>query len=617
MEHESFEDEAIAAEMNKNYICIKVDREERPDVDGYYMDACQIMSGRGGWPLNAFTLPDGRPVYVGTYFPKNSWKGLLHELAHGYKFKPQKYIEYADKLIEGIKGLSIQPVSISEEAKINLDIAYISQSILQYFDIENGGRGRAPKFPMPNIWTFLYHSGLLYEGLEGIDASTLTLKKMAIGGIYDQIGGGFSRYSTDEEWKVPHFEKMLYDNAQLIGLYALGYRISHLERFREVCEQTVQFLWNELSNKNGGYYTALDADSEGIEGKYYVWTEEEINQLFLDNEQDASICKEYFGINKEGFWEKDWSILIEASSIEKLSDEYGLSDDELQKNISSIKSKLLIERKKRIAPGLDNKIMLSNNALLISGLCLCNQYLDNNDYLQKALEIKKYLQKNHIVNDSELIRIHQNNNKYINGFLEDYAYYIKALIDLYQNTGEESIIIEAKKWLDITIQHFYDENSGLFYFSKKGTESNIHNKIDTSDNVTPSPNAVMSENLLLIGKIFSEDNYILMFEKMIHTMQSNIVEYSAYHTYWANVIMMYQYGIKEVMVVYKDTLPTLHLRGNVLPFVIWMYKKEGSETTIPQLNDKKLIDDSNLTYYVCKNKVCQLPITDLTISDLI
>ena len=350
MEHESFEDSAVAQLMNEHFTPIKVDREERPDVDAYYMDAVQLISGRGGWPLNAIALPDGRPVYAGTYFPKSQWKNILTELANGYYSDTSKFIEYASKLQEGIVAKNaLTTQAASAQAVTKEDLVRAAKNLLRSVDERYGGRRGAPKFILPDNWMYLLQISLLEPELreEVKEAITLTLDQIAAGGIYDQIGGGFARYATDEEWKVPHFEKMLYDNAQLLTLYSSAYAAYGHPLYKEVVDQTLVWLNREMKAKGGGYYSALDADSEGEEGKYYVWTEDEVESLLSHN---AQLAKDYFGIGKEGRWEHGNSILVRKQSVEKFARKHNLDVEETRSKVAEITAKMLSAREKTHLP---------------------------------------------------------------------------------------------------------------------------------------------------------------------------------------------------------------------------------------------------------------------------
>jgi uncharacterized protein len=601
MEHESFEDEQVAKLMNDNFICIKVDREERPDVDQLYMDAAQLMIGRGGWPLNAFALPDRKPVYAGTYFPKIAWMGLLKELSFGYKRQPAKYIEYAGKLISGISGLSIVPEIKKEEgySKEILEDAFFS--IVQRVDRTFGGLGRAPKFPMPHNWLFLLRYHHFSKDQESLQLTLLTLDKMAAGGIYDQIGGGFARYATDQEWKIPHLEKMLYDNVQLLSLYSEAYLITRKESYKEVVSETITFLSRELLSPEGALYSALDADSEGIEGKYYVWKEDEFDNLPGEN---APLLKEYFGIGKEGLWEHGNNILVAAKSPGQLSDQFHIPEAEIHKIIREGKEKLLEYRDQRVKPGLDNKIILSWNALAIKGLLDAYKAFGDTAFKEMAGNILSFIRKN-LSNDNLLFRSYQNGEPRIQGFLEDYAFYIDALLAWYQVTFEEDALMEAKKFIDKVIIEFGDEKSGMFWFTSSNDKELPARKIETSDNVIPTPNSVMAQNLHIAGILFDDIHYKKRSEKMLASMIPNIREQAAYYSNWAILLSNKTGPFYEVVFTGPDSVANcLEFEKSFIPNKVVAGLVNGSGN-LPVLADKGIPGKSLI--YICENFACLKP----------
>ena len=362
MEKESFEDEQVARFMNDNFVAIKVDREERPDIDQVYMNAVQLISGNGGWPLNCITLPDGRPIYGGTYFPKKQWLDILNQVSDFVKQNPDKAEQQATLLTQGINTSEIITFNsdVGEYGKNDLD--NIFQTWQKSIDYSNGGYNRAPKFPMPIGYQFLLYYHYLTQNKDALKAVTVTLRKMAEGGIYDQIGGGFARYSTDAFWKVPHFEKMLYDNAQLVSLYSAAYQLIKDPMYKIIVEETLGFIERELTSEKGGFYSSLDADSEGEEGKYYVWTQGEIRKILGD---ESDFIFDYYGVKENGNWEKGQNILLKKTSDNKIAEKYKISQEEVNKRVVQAKGMLLSERSHRIPPGLDDKILTSWNALMI------------------------------------------------------------------------------------------------------------------------------------------------------------------------------------------------------------------------------------------------------------
>ncbi len=603
MEHESFEDEEVARIMNKNYICIKVDREERPDIDQFFMDAAQLMIGRGGWPLNAVALPDGRPVYAGTYFPKTSWMGLLNEISVGYKRQPEKYLEYAAKLVTGIKGLSIVNKP-ADDQPFQLDILDEAYSIFSsQLDNTNGGRGRAPKFPMPDNWFFMLSYYYKTKNENVLKHTLLTLDKMAMAGIYDQIGGGFSRYATDAEWKIPHFEKMLYDNAQLISLYSEAYTLTKNEFYKKIVCETIAFVKLELSNREGGFYCAIDADSEGVEGKFYVWTSDEISQVC--GGENINLIKEYFGIDKEALWEHGNNILLITSAIESIAQKYGLVAEDCRRIIDDARIKLFTAREKRIRPGTDDKILLSWNALMIKGLIDAYLAFDKPEFLDLAKKNLHFVTKN-MIKDGILYHSYKNGIAKIPGFLEDYAIYIHALLAYYQVSFDEDSLFEARNMVDFVIQNFKDEESGFFWFTSSDTNEVAARKIETSDNVISSPNSIMAHNLFAMGKIFYDQKYIDIAAKMLQAMVPNITDQLAYFSNWAMLLSDFTGPFYEVVFTGDKSIENLrNFSKNFIPNKV--VSGSSAETSKMDHLQNKIVPGKSLIY-ICENYTCQKPV---------
>ncbi|MCX6352431.1 MAG: thioredoxin domain-containing protein [Bacteroidetes bacterium] len=602
MERECFENDEVAKLMNENYICIKVDREERPDVDQLYMDACNLMIGRGGWPLNAFALPDGRPVYTGTYFPRNQWMGLLREIGNGYKYQTQKYIDYAEKLMRGIHTMNdiVAPTTtnIFDERILNTAFNFLAAQ----FDRTHGGKGQAPKFMMPGIWQFLLRLHDATKNEDALKHTFFTLDKMATAGIYDQLGGGFARYSTDEEWKVPHFEKMLYDNAQLLSLYAEGYQINHSDLYKKICYETTDWILREMTSPDGGCYAALDADSEGEEGKFYVWKEDEIDALLGD---DAALLKTYFGVGKEGYWEHGNNILVTHHAIKEVTEKFGIAEDKAEKIITSAKEKLFAARAQRIKPGLDNKVLTSWNALTISGFLSCYEAFGDEKFLTHALRITNFINQK-LMDGNQLYRTLKNGEKAIPAFLEDYAFFIQALIDLYQLTFDEAHLLQAKELTAHAMQNFFDDEKGYCYFTSKNSEELVAGKIELSDNIMPAPNSVMAHNLFTLGKYFDDENYLHISQKMLGGVLENLKEHPAFYNNWGSLLIKHLYNFHEVAIVGEDALTQIPKLNKLFPFNRIMMGATTAETSIPLLQNKYKAGETN--YFICVDKTCGLPV---------
>ena len=601
MEHESFEDSLTAEMMNKNFINIKVDREERPDVDQVYMNAVQLMTGSGGWPLNCFALPDGRPVYGGTYFPKDKWQQTLTSLQGLKENDPIKLEEYAKNLTAGIQQSEL---ITRNEDPLETKVEFLAQKVNEwskYWDRKKGGPNRAPKFPLPNNYQFLLEYAFLSGDQESMDFVSTTLDQMARGGIYDQIGGGFARYSTDELWKAPHFEKMLYDNAQLVSLYSQAFTATQNPRYKKIVQETLAFIKRELTNKNGGFYSALDADSEGEEGKFYVWKKEELKEALTPEEFE--LAKEFYNVNNKGLWEHGNYILL----MDENSDDMLTEDSTLGNKLELIKSKLLARRETRIRPGLDDKILTSWNMLMIEAYLDAYIALEDEQYLNVAEQQMKFIFTNLITEDEGLFHLHKDGKSSINGYLEDYAFTISALLKMYQSTFDESYISQAEALMHYTVQHFLDEESGMFWFKSNKDEQLIAKKQENSDNVIPASNSVMAHNLFILSKL----TYNQEFEKTGKQMLSNIlphIEYGQSYSNWLRLYLYETYPFYEIAATGKNFRAlTIELRKTYIPNKLILGAEKKSD--LPLLENKFFEEE---TIFVCQNKTCQLPVKLVT-----
>lgn len=601
MEHESFEDSLTAEMMNKNFINIKVDREERPDVDQVYMNAVQLMTGSGGWPLNCFALPDGRPVYGGTYFPKDKWQQTLTSLQGLKENDPIKLEEYAKNLTAGIQQSEL---ITRNEDPLETKVEFLAQKVNEwskYWDRKKGGPNRAPKFPLPNNYQFLLEYAFLSGDQESMDFVSTTLDQMARGGIYDQIGGGFARYSTDELWKAPHFEKMLYDNAQLVSLYSQAFTATQNPRYKKIVQETLAFIKRELTNKNGGFYSALDADSEGEEGKFYVWKKEELKEALTPEEFE--LAKDFYNVNNKGLWEHGNYILL----MDENSDDMLTEDSTLGNKLELIKSKLLARRETRIRPGLDDKILTSWNMLMTEAYLDAYIALEDEQYLNVAEQQMKFIFTNLITEDEGLFHLHKDGKSSINGYLEDYAFTISALLKMYQSTFDESYISQAESLMHYTVKHFLDEESGMFWFKSNKDEQLIAKKQENSDNVIPASNSVMAHNLFILSKL----TYNQEFEKTGKQMLSNIlphIEYGQSYSNWLRLYLYETYPFYEIAATGKNFRAlTIELRKTYIPNKLILGAEKKSD--LPLLENKFFEKE---TIFVCQNKTCQLPVKLVT-----
>lgn len=533
MEHEVFEDFECAEIMNRNFVCIKVDREERPDIDQIYMDAVHLMGSQGGWPLNVFALPDGRPVFGGTYFPKKNWINILENLIDLYKTDYQKVTQYASQLQDGL--LKLNEMSNASSA-FHASMDFVHQKVAhwsQYWDELKGGGKRAPKFPMPNNWEFLLDYALIDNNHGVLDFVHLTLEKMALGGIYDQIGGGFARYSVDDSWKVPHFEKMLYDNAQLITLYARALRQSGKVLYRDVVEQTIQWLRSEMKSEVGLYYAALDADSEGEEGRYYVWSDAELKEVLG---QDYEFAASYYRIGKEALWEHNNNILLRNESDEDFSLRHKIDLDELRKRVDSIREKLSKTRSERIRPGLDHKCIASWNGLALKAFCEAHKALPQNGYIDFALELSEAIWHNFVQDDFSVMHVYTRDNAHIHGFLDDYVFIADGFLSLFEITGEELYAHRSKQLVEYSLEHFSNESGDLCFYTSDTGEKLIARKIDTQDNVIPAANSVLSRLLKKLFAVFGVHVFKTRSENMDHQM-GPFIDFASGYSNWLNAIM--------------------------------------------------------------------------------
>ncbi len=605
MEHESFEDNEVAQTMNQHFINIKVDREERPDVDAVYMKAVQIMTGRGGWPLNVVTLPDGRPIWGGTYFRKDEWINTLEQLQELYKSNPEKIIDYAEKLHQGIESLGLSENSNDNFNSNQKTLEPLIEKWAKSFDLEFGGMARAPKFMMPNNYQFLMRYGHQKQNQELLNFVNLTLTKMAYGGLFDTIDGGFSRYSVDMRWHVPHFEKMLYDNGQLVSLYADAYKLTKNPLYKEVIEKTLNFISRELTNSENGFFCALDADSLNEkqhleEGAFYVWTKDQLQNLL---KEDFNLFSQVFNINNFGHWEENNFVLIQNQSLETIAELNKISVSELQSKKKIWEKLLFTEREKRSKPRLDDKSLTSWNAIMLKGFVDAYKALNDKNYLQIALQNANFIIKNLWTAEGNLLHNYKNGQSNINGYLEDYCFVIEAFISLYEVTFDENWLKNAKQLTDYCFEHFYDDKKGFFAFTSNLDEDLITKHFETEDNVIPASNSVMANNLFKLNIYFNNSHYEKVVQKMLGNIIPNI-DYPSAFSNWLNVFLNYSNQNKELAICGENALeygskinnqyfPNIILAGSVKP------------SNLPFL-ENRFIEKETL-FYVCQNKTCKLP----------
>jgi hypothetical protein len=607
MEHESFEDEEVSLVMNENYISIKVDREERPDIDNVYMNAVQLMTGAGGWPMNVVALPDGRPVWGGTYFKKNQWMNALNQISDLYKKNPDKLKEYADQLELGIKNLDYVAFN-SVEA--NFSTLFISETIDKWsrqFDLSKGGMSRVPKFMMPNNQHFLLRYAYQMKNEKLQNYVNLTLKQMAFGGVFDQIGGGFSRYSVDAKWLVPHFEKMLYDNGQLVSLYADAYLITKHELYKETITETLKFVERELTGKEGNFYSSLDADSKNSEGEleegaYYVWQKTELKLILKD---DFELFSDYYNVNAYGFWEHKNYVLIRKDEDAAISEKYNLTTQQLSNKKIGWKALLLKERSKRARPRLDDKTLTSWNAIMLKGYLDAYRVLGDSLYLNIAIKNAEFIMTRQLREDGGLNHNYKDGKSTINGFLEDYSSTIDAFISLFEITLETKWLLTAKDLTNYTFDHFFDDKSKLFFFTSKSDAELISRSIEYRDNVIPASNSIMAKNLFKLSHYFENEHFAKTATQMLNNVKPEIQEYGSGYSNWLDLMLNYTEPFYEVAIIGGEVFDKIsELNKHYVPNKIIVGSIEHE--TFPLLENRYVKDETMI--YVCVNKACKLPV---------
>ena len=611
MEKESFENEETASIMNKHFINIKIDREERPDLDHIYMDAVQAMTGSGGWPLNVFLTPDAKPFYGGTYFPprrafnRPSWQEVLQGVKEAFTQRRNEIDSQAENLTEHLAqsnnfGISA-PSGLDFFTKEKTGEAF--ENIMKNADKIWGGFGSAPKFPQSFIIQYLLRYFDVYENKEALDQALLSIDKMIDGGIYDQIGGGFARYSTDTEWLVPHFEKMLYDNALLISIISEAYQLTRNKRYKEIIEETVEFLQRELMHNEGGFYAALDADSEGEEGKFYVWSYEEVQDLLKDN---ATVFCDFFDITAQGNWEEK-NIPRRKKSEKDFCKEKNISLEKLSEIILTGKKILLEKRGERIRPQTDDKILLGWNALMNTALSKAFAATGNENFRQLAIDNMQFL-LGKFSKDKTCEHFHTWKNEIAKqpAFLDDYAFLIQALVQLQEITGDTNYLEKARVLTDHVVVEFIDTDTDFFFYTNKKQEDVVVRKKEVYDGAQPSGNAVMADNLYRLGLYFDKPAWRDKSVRMINSLGNAIVRYPTSFGVWANNVLELTTGVNEIVVIAQNSQ---HILAQVLkeyiPHKIIMSGNEGSNS-FPLLSGKTAAET---TLYLCRNYTCEKPVS--------
>jgi uncharacterized protein YyaL (SSP411 family) len=547
-------------------------------------------------------LPDQRPIYGGTYFKREDWKSLLKNLADYWQKKPDEAVEYAVRLTEGIKKSELL-VKVAEEVEYTkADVSAIFDTWKRSFDLVEGGYNRIPKFPLPNNWQFMLRYAHLMNDDVAHTASRVTLQKMAFGGIYDQIGGGFARYSVDGRWHIPHFEKMLYDNAQLVSLYSEAFQYTPDPIYKNVVFESLEFIEREMTSANGGFFSAIDADSEGVEGKFYSFTKDEIKAILGNDEELFSI---FYQITEEGNWvEEGTNVFIRKFENEELALQLGISVDVLENKIVLAKSEVLLARSSRVRPGLDNKILASWNGMMLKAYSDAYRVFGENKFLEKAKESAGFI-CDKLIKNNELTRVYTLNVEQEGrsvAFLDDYAFVIDGLIALYEACFDESYLQTAKQLTEHAIVEFYDNQSGMFFYTAQSGEQLIARKQEIIDNVIPSSNSMMAHNLFKLGHFYDQAEYLNISRQMLRNVHPQIKTYGSGYSNWASLLLLHVFGMYEIAITgINADEKRRELEKYYIPNKILL---GGTSGTLPLLKDKWAAETK---IYVCQNKTCLLP----------
>lgn len=612
MERESFENETVAEKMNRHFINIKIDREERPDLDHIYMDAVQAMSGSGGWPLNVFLTPEAKPFYGGTYFPpvraynRSSWTEVIDAIARSWQERANEITSQAENLLQHLEQSSnFEQLSSKTEGTFTQALCLaITENILKQADTVWGGFGKAPKFPQTFSIQYLLQYHHYTKDKPALQQALLSIDKMIYGGIYDHVGGGFSRYSTDTEWLVPHFEKMLYDNALLINVLCDAYQLTGNKKYEETIRDTITFLQREMQDAEGGFYAALDADSEGEEGRFYVWTKEEVEAVLGE---DAALFCQFYDVTESGNWEGK-NILRVLKEPEVFSQEVHMDSTALKAKLREGIAQLLSARNKRIRPSTDDKILLGWNALMVTALCKAAAALGDDDYVKLAVTTMDFILiklKNEDAGAAYFHTYKKGISKYP-AFLDDYAFLIQACIHLQEITSDKKYLETAHKITAAVIENFYDEPSGFFMFTHKNQKDVVMRKKEVYDGATPSGNSVMMENLYSLSVIFDNNSWRQIAEKSTLSLGSAASRYPTSFGVWASIILKQAFGMHELVITgpgfteLRKELLKEYIPGKVLQCDI------TGDAAYPLLNRKGGSGENNI--YWCRQYECAAPL---------
>ncbi len=618
MERESFENDEIAALMNRLFVSIKVDREERPDVDQIYMQAVQSMTGRGGWPMTVFLTPDGVPFYGGTYFPPEDRHGmpafprLLRSIADAYHSRRGEVLEAGRQLVETMGQSGRLTGSTSLLTRDVLARAYMGLG--GEFDERDGGLGQAPKFPQPMTWEAVLRVGRRIGDARGLEMLQLTLTRMARGGIYDQLGGGFHRYSVDGQWLVPHFEKMLYDNAQLASLYLHGWLATGDGLYRRVAEETLDYVRREMTHPAGGFYSAQDADSEGVEGKFFVWSPEEMRAV-LGDPALARVALAYWGVDDGPNFEGH-SILFVPRDPEEVARTLGLSGDELASAIARARARLYAEREKRVHPGLDDKVLASWNGLMLAAFAEAAAALGRADYLAVAVRNAEFLTRQ-MVRDGRLLRSWKDGQARITGYLEDYAMVGVGLLALHEATFDRRWLDESRRLAEEALRLFWSADLNAFFDTGDDQEALVVRPRNLFDNAVPSGTSVAIDWLLRLAVILGEQRYEATALAALRPMADLMQRYPSGFGRYLSALDFHLGPVAEVALVWPrgqeralaPLLDTVFGRYQPNRVVVGAAEGDPAGAGLPLLADRTAVG-GRPTAYVCQHYVCQLPATE-------
>ena len=616
MERESFENEPTAALMNELFVNIKVDREERPDLDSIYMEAVQAMTGQGGWPMSMFLTPDGKPFYGGTYYPPEPRYGMpsfiqvLHSVANAYQSKRDQINDQAQRLTELLQQTATLTAQDSDLSTAILDEAI--QQLLQYFDSEEGGFGSQPKFPQPMTLDFAMTQQARKGDLDALYMAELTLEKMAHGGIYDQLGGGFHRYSVDAIWLTPHFEKMLYDNAQLLRSYLHAWLITGLPLYRRIIDETIDYVLREMTSPEGGFYSTQDADSEGEEGKFFVWTPTEIEAIL--GKEAATVFNAYYGVSARGNFEGK-NILHVVTPVENVAQRFQMPVEAVERSLAASRRKLFDAREQRIKPGRDEKVLTEWNGLMIHALAECGAALGRDDALHAAQNAANFILQQMSQPDGKLYRSYKDGQARLNAYLEDYAAFGIALVALYEATFDLRWLGEASRLTRLLIAQFGDDQNSGFYQTGLDHEQLVVRRKDFIDNAIPSGNSLTAELLLKLAVLTGNEDYRRQARLICLVMKESMARQP---TGFGRLLCALNHLLvpsQEIAIVGDpegaDTAALLQVvRSRYLPTSVLALKRPGEESMLPLLEGRDLVN-GQAAAYVCENYACKLPVTDV------